>query len=218
MAKRRKNQTMSEIIGNSGHKDKLRVGWDGKAPEVDTKLVTDNFLAVNDANDLKREAEIKKYNQEIKNLNPLYSNMIPVTKVLVRCFHIETERTESGLIVTPTKALVKLPTRAGVGFKGTAESPYLYTRKAVIVSVPERYMNDENGKIKPGVIVQLENPALQAIPTGRNSTGGEEFDIDMPNAFTHYSYQGITPPIDPEDDHFGYLLVSVTDIQMILDE
>ena len=212
-AKPHRMTSMQEMIGNSGHKDKLRVGWDGTADPVNKELLNKQMLTVNEDADLKQEAAIKKYNEELKNLSPLYSSMIPMTKVLVRCFHQETVRNKTGLIILPTQASVKLPTRAGHGYKGTAESPYLYSRKAVIVAVPERYMQDENGKVKPGTVIQLENPHLVAVPKGDDS-----FDIDMPNAFTHYSYMDSTPPKNPESEHFGYLLVSIGEIQMILDE
>jgi hypothetical protein len=176
-----------------------------------TPIIGGPQINLNNAEDLQLESKISQYNSEITNLDPDYANLTPITKILVRCYHIETERSPAGLITKPT-VQVKVPTQNGVGYIGRVESPYAYQKRAVVVSVPDRYSKDENSQIKPGTIVQLSSNPLIA------RSAGKDYDFDMPYAFTHYSWQDILPPKDCLNKHFGYLIIPINEIEVIVSE
>lgn len=152
--------------------------------------------------------KLKEYNQNITNLNPKYSKLVPRQKVLVRVFTKELEVTESGIYI-PNIERVPIPTQSGFGSIGEVESPYPYATKAVVVAVPA-FMQD----LKPGMVVQLGEAPTKGVPMG----GGSGAAIVIPKNYTHYEYNQAAPPTDPENEHYGYLLVDSRDIEIILEQ
>ncbi len=156
--------------------------------------------------DAKFNDTLKEYNEKITELNPLYSSLVPRHKVLVRIFAKELTITPDGLVL-PNTQRVSIPTKAGYGTIGEVENPYPYSRKAVVVAVPE-YVKD----LTPGMLVQLGEDQTRGMAIG----AGAGAVITIPNCFTHHSFTENEPPIDPMNPHYGYLLVDSRFIEMIL--
>lgn len=156
--------------------------------------------------DLEFNEILKKYNENIIDSSSIYNSLVPRNKVLVRVFVKELTITPDGIVI-PNTQRVAVPTKAGYGTIGEVESPYPYSTKAVIIGVP-KYIED----LTPGMIIQLSEQPTMAIPIG----GGNGAMITIPNKFTHYSYEGFEPPIDPMNPHYGYLLVDSRFIDVII--
>ena len=157
---------------------------------------------INDAHMIQYETKIKEYNKNIVNLNPAYASLNPVYKVLVRCFHLEAQRRENGLII-PAQVTVKVPTASGYGYLPPTDSPWLYSSKAIVVA-------SYTDTFTPGMLVQLGPSHLYPVSSGKDSK------LIMPNAFTHYEWNNEMPPTDPSNEHFGYLLIPSRSIEIIL--
>lgn len=144
-----------------------------------------------------------EYNQGIKQLDELYSGLVPNGKVLVRCYHLKTTRSSTGIIIPPQQ-LVPVPTENGYGYVEVADSPWKFDTRAVIVSSynPNVYV--------PGTEVQLAGGVLKAHKRGK------EFAFSMPYAFTHYSYGHLEPPRDISSPHYGYHLIPSNMIEVFL--
>jgi len=151
------------------------------------------------------DASIKQYNKNILELDPEYTKLKPMQKVLVRVFLKELRKTEDGLYL-PNTEFVRLKTHAGVGYVGEVESPFPYSQKAVVVSVP-----DSVTTIKSGDIVYLSNKPIQAVPDG----SGNEARITIPNAFIHPEL-GDDLSTNPNDRLYGYLQVNYFEIDFKL--
>lgn len=152
------------------------------------------------------ERKLVEYNASISTLDPDYLQLIPRNDVLVRVFVKELEKTEAGLYL-PNKAQVQVPTRSGVGIIGEMESPYPYSQKAVVVSVPP-YITD----LKAGDVVILASPTVLGTPVGQ----GDDAMITVRYGFTHpdfYSERHL--PADPSNKNYGYLAVPSTEIKFI---
>jgi hypothetical protein len=212
-----KKTSINDVVLQQADKElkksgKTSVGYSGKSDNAGPiPIIQSTTPVVNDKHALQLEKDIKEYNENIGKLDPEYKSLAPISKIIVRCYHIETERTESGLILEP-KLEVEVPTQAGYGIIGTVKSPYAYQKKAIIVAVPERYKNDENTPFKVGAIAQLSTTPLRPIKKGK------DVDFDLPNGFTHHSYQHPVPPKSIKNKHYGYLLVSPHEIDAICPE
>lgn len=156
--------------------------------------------------DMNFSKDLITYNSNITTLDPLYSTLVPRGKVLVRVFTKELTVTSEGLVL-PNMQRVPMPTKAGFGTLGEVDNPYVYDTKAIVVAVPE-YVKD----LTPGMLIQMGESPTQGVPLG----AGEGAMIVIPNAFTHYTYKETSPPVDPKDPHYGYLLVDSRFIEMIL--
>lgn len=159
---------------------------------------------------LEQEEKTNKYNENIQNLSEKYTKLIPLHKVIVRCKLLETERTDKGLIIPPT-VKVTIPTNNGIGRIGEVDSPFPYSREAVIVSAPPHFENDEDHPIKRGKMCVLAESPIKA------SSAGKDALITLPNGFTHPEWKSLQLPKDFSHEHFGYLMVSFRDIEIILD-
>lgn len=143
-------------------------------------------------------AEINEYNDRIRELDEDYASFIPHKELVVRAFHKSYEKSKDGMIISEPKVWVPLRTANGLGNITTMASPWAFKNLAVVVSVPEGYE-----KYKPGDIVQVFWGVVLPQPK-------QKFDDDrdvLPNAFTLYSYQEVTPPKNIKDKHFGYFMV-----------
>ena len=141
----------------------------------------------------RKESAIKDYNNNLSNLDDLYTNLSPFRNIIVRMFHVEAEKTESGLILEPSLPMKEM-TQNGIGIRKTMNTPWPYKRRGVVVSVPEYEV-----WLKPGDIIEVDKHCIIAIKPSVDHSPVLEF------GFTHSDYSGAEPPIDLNDRHFGYL-------------
>lgn len=147
---------------------------------------------------------IFQYNANIKNLDELYSSITPFSKILVRVYLLEPSRSEGGLL-TPYRQKLPVPTNVGVGSMMELESPYPYDGKAVVVAVPQH-----NTFLKPGDVIQLEIAPVRLSGVGQNAT------IQIPNGYLHPDANTTIVPTNPDNRHYGYLLVPSHEISVKL--
>lgn len=163
------------------------------------------YTVRNDSSVVKREALLKKYNEEVMTLNPKYSEELkPLNKILVRCFLIEPTRTKSGMII-PHTITVSIPTQSGAGHVEEVESPFPYSKQAVVVAVPDNFDLFDQGDI-----VQLNGEPIHPIPTRAGKGAG----IMIRHGFCHHDWKHDHLPTNVEDEHYGYLLIPTHMIDM----
>jgi len=194
------------LIGYTGIEDGKKV-----TPQLSPGVRQVQLL--NSEDDLKQEKDINEYNDKLMNddIDPLYADLIPTQKVLVRCFCKEVQRTESGLIIPPDEIKVKVPTQSGQGFVETVRSPWAFSTKAKVIAIPTRFGESETQPIQVGKVVQLIGNVI--IPR----KDGKEMIFHVPAGYTHPSYQMEELPQNIKDQHYGYFLVEPRDIVMILE-
>lgn len=166
-----------------------------------TRMYTDDELDIQEISQEELNA-IYKYNSEVTNLDSDYMSVLPMSKVLVRVFLLEPNKTENG-ILEPHTQLLAVPTNSGYGSVMQIESPFPYSNKAVIVAIPPTF-----SLIKPGDIVQLENNPVKPIVTG----SGANASVHVPYAYMHPSANTIEIPKTCTDKHYGYLLIPFHEI------
>lgn len=152
-----------------------------------------NKLEVGESYWERNETSIKEYNANLKNLDELYTNLSPFRNIIVRMFHLEAEKTANGIIIEPYVPMKEM-TQNGIGVRKTMNTPWLYQRRGVVVSVPEYEV-----WLKPGDIVEVSKHCIVAIKPSVDHSPVLEF------GFTHSDYYGAEPPVDLKDRHFGYL-------------
>lgn len=184
--------TMEEFaatkFGGEKKKGIIMPGSPIKSKKLDT-------LNVQDTNFEQLEKDIEEYNSNLSKLDKEYSSFIPNSLILIRAFHKEVVYDTSGsFIVSPPVTFV--PER-GVqnAVIRTSQAPWAFSRKAVVVSVPENYE-----KYKPGDIVQVSGGAVACVKESQK-------EYSLPLGFTLYEWQDMNPPISKTDKHYGYFLV-----------
>jgi len=143
----------------------------------------------------KYDEDVKWYNENIVDFNEEYIRFVPQRGVIVRCFLAEGKWTELGVYLKPN-ITVPVKTANGMTFKEYQDSPYPYSPKAVVVSVPRNYST-----YKPGDIVILDRYVVQATKVNI------EAPFHLPAGFTMPSWAEMEPPTDTKDPHYGYLLI-----------
>lgn len=157
-----------------------------------------NMLSKREAGDSyweRKEQEIQNYNDNLNNLDELYTNLSPFRKVVIRMFHVVAEKTANGIILEPSLPMKEM-TQNGIGIRKTMNTPWPYQRRGVVVSVPEY-----EAWLKPGDIVEVDKHAVQAIKPSVDHEPVLEF------GFTHSSWLSQEPPTDLTNRHFGYILI-----------
>jgi len=150
---------------------------------------------------------IHAFNDRNYTLDPDYTSIRARSKVLVRVFLKPLEKDENGIIL-PNLEQVGIPTNNGVSYVGEMESPFPYTQRAVVVSVP-KFIED----INVGDTVLLSRKPTVGRATGR----GDNATIQIPQAFLHpLKYKSNYPPINPENPAYGYLSVGSQEIEYVL--
>lgn len=152
---------------------------------------------------LELKESIDKYNNSIFDLNKLYTDLETREKVLVRVF-LNPLKIENDIVI-PNIEEIPIRTRAGHGNHNLVENPYPYSLKAVVVVTPP-FVKD----IKEGDLVLLSNKQVQGVSIGASN----DAIITIPNKFTHPNYNNPQPPVDPTNEHYGYLLVDSREIQI----
>lgn len=148
---------------------------------------------------------IKNYNKNITNLDPLYSSVTPTTDVLIRVFLTEPKITESGFIL-PHKEIVPIKTANGIANWAEVHSDFPYSTKAVVVAVP----NGSN--LEAGMIVQISPNQVKAEVVGASNNAF----ITIKSAFVHADGGEVLPPKDITNRNYGYLLIPFYEIKAIL--
>ena len=145
--------------------------------------------------------QVQKYNQELTNLDPLYTSVKPLHEILVR-FYLH-EPTKVGSLVMPFKEFIPVPTNSGVGKSMELETDFPFADKAVIVAAPE------SNPLKPGDIVKTARNAtkLLMLGTGANAV------IKIEQSFTHPDSMLHLPTTDINSPHYGYALIQYHLIQ-----
>jgi len=226
--KNKKNVSLERHIAEQVHKHskKTQIPVSMSKDQLDKasgkKLINPETPVINEEQLLKKEKAIQEYNENIKDLDPDYTSVVPNNKVLVRVFHLNTERTAGGLIIEPT-VRVKIPTRSGYGYIGDAESPWQYSQKCVIVSVPAGTSEELVSKLSNGEEMRYKNPlrvgsVCQLGPSALQPKGGSDGAVDIPSAYTLPEWPDGRPPTDLNNKHFGYLMVSRSDIIAFLQD
>jgi len=151
--------------------------------------------------------QAKTYNANIRTLDKTYADLTPIRQLVVRCFLIEPEVTESGLI-TPYKQILQVPAASGQPGKWYEfETDWPYKNKAVVVAVP-----DDTSIVKVGDLVQLSPQAIQVRVLG---SGHNAMPV-ISNQFVHVNSKNEVTPKDISDPDYGYILITTADIQVKL--
>lgn len=212
--KQNKKTTIEDVVKQQADKERKQSGkiWVGSSgSDTEVPIIKKQEPVINDAALLKEEKEKNEYNEKITELDPLYTVLSPVSKILVRCKVLVPYRSDGGLIMKPS---VMVPIRTGneIGWLDAKESPWPYSREAIIVALPEGYK--ERGVYKVGQIVQLTDGPVRARPT----KGGEDAEIILPSGYAHPLWKDAMFPQKVTDRHYGYILVNPSEIEMILPE
>lgn len=174
--------------------------------EAKSKSYEDNLGDEFEYNDALIE-DLKLYNENITNIDPLYQNLQPRFKVLLRCFVSEITKDENGLII-PNTIPIPIPTKSGFGNMAVVETPWPYSKKAVVIAAPE------GSNLKQGDIVMLtKQPITGVIGNGNNAM------LSVSDGFIHPDEAGKYAagfPTDPNDKNYGFLLKADFDIDLKL--
>lgn len=162
-------------------------------------------IEVSDYND-ELNNQIIKYNSEIFNLDPEYTSLRPLKKLIVRVFLKEMKRTNGGLLI-PNVVMVKKPTQSGIDYVGEVEAPP-YSKKAIVVAVPKHFEE----YMKPGTVIILEDEVIEASVLGRS----QEATVRIKNAFVHPEKNLSQFPENPSSADYGYLAIPYEAISFII--
>lgn len=158
--------------------------------------------------DADKNSKYAAYNASVLELNPLYTSIKPIRKVIVRTYVQEATTDENGILRSPS-IYVKKVTESGYGYAGVIENPFPYSRKVVIVAVPENLKLS----LSPGEVVVLEDEQVQCFARGK----GDNAETVVKNAFVRSDiYNEPTIPQDPTNEHFGYLKIDYSSIDFKL--
>jgi hypothetical protein len=158
--------------------------------------------------DAEKNELYKQYNESILKLDTLYTDIKPIRKIIVRAFVQEAEEDTNGVLRSPS-LFVKKVTDSGYGYAGVIENPFPYSRKAVVVAVPENLKLS----LSPGEVVVLEEDQVQCFARGK----GDNAETIVKNAFVRSDvYKELSIPQNPTNQHFGYLKIDYSAIDFKL--
>jgi hypothetical protein len=141
------------------------------------------------------DKDIIDYNNKVTTLDKDYKEFTPFTGIIVRAFHKEMQKDpKTGLVISAPTTIIPDMGVQGAPISKIA-SPWAFSRKAIIVAVPENFET-----YKPGEIVQL---SLDAILVSKMHQG----DFRVIHGFTLWEYQDFQPPTSKKDKHYGYFLI-----------
>lgn len=143
------------------------------------------------------------YNNQIRDLDPLYTALNPLDGYIIRMFVRENITTSSGLLIKPEEKVQSV--RPGSHTPGDLiTNPYEFSSLAVIVCTP-----DYEQRLKPGMVVQVIRPKAEVLG---QEVVGYEF------GYAHPDYLLPELPKSPTDRHYGYCLVPYQRIKVIINE
>lgn len=161
---------------------------------VEDAKIQPNLIGVAPKTDSTDEKNRIKYNADILNMLPEYKEFVPTGKVVVRCFVMEYYK-KNGVLQIP-EIEVPVKTSNGYAVEYITNSPYPFSRRAVVVAVPEGMET-----YKPGDHVLLPTHVILATKINKNAP------FHLPKAFTMDTWLGTEPPTNMLDPHYGYLLL-----------
>lgn len=140
---------------------------------------------------------VKHYNANIGDHLEMYTTLAPMGyEMIVRAFVREPLVTPEGITV-PNRQIVGIPTNTGQGFAEVITDPFGYKQKAVVVSVGKNVTEFTSGDV-----IYLKKQ-LKAVPLG----AGSEVGVYIESSFVHPDSDLIQSPTEPDNPHFGYLLI-----------
>jgi len=144
---------------------------------------------------------ISDYNNNIHNIDELYSSVQPLGAYIVRVFLIEPE--QSNGVFVPYKQLVSVPTQNGMAEYAEIESPFPYSNRAIIVATPPT-----SSFLSKGDVIQLGSNPVKPQVNGR----GNNATVSIPSAYIHPDAKTYEIPRKIDSKHYGYLIVPVHEI------
>lgn len=150
------------------------------------------------------DENIQEYNKKVLDLDKEFTEMTPMEGILIRCFHIETKKTEGGLYLE-TKFPVGERTQNGLGIRETLDSPWKYSTKAIVVSTASHIKN-----VNVGDIIQIHQDAVMPTKLSRDTPFLLKYSYTLPD------YPGFSPPTNLSDKNYGYMLVPINEIAMFI--
>jgi len=164
-----------------------------KSPSFKTKLESTNKY------DLELYGEKARiYNENIESFDEDYSSVVPTDMQLLIRLYAKEPKLVNGLYEYNAPK-VPVQTQAGTHIKEYVDSPYPFTKKAIIVAVSDRLKNE----FKAGEIIQIADIPVHCPFPGKR-------DVVPAFAYTHYEYDNVQPPSDVDHKHFGYFLVPMS--------
>ena len=140
---------------------------------------------------------IQEYNKNLTILDVKYSNLVFTQQILVRCALLEPAVDPVTGFITVPQIVVPMHTSMGITHSHI-EKHYAYSRYAVIVS------DFPPLELHKGMIVQLDEDAIQILPRGTVKTG---FDHKYAYQYNYPTFKETPQPTEPQDENFGYLLI-----------
>jgi len=200
--KRKSDTSIKDILSDIQGKSEVENGL-----EKEARL--DNF----DFNE-EFQTKIQDYNKRLADLDEMYSTVRPINKILIKMRLNELKRTEEGTLI-PSVELYMPKTQAGYGNMQAIENPFPFSREAIVIAIP--YYKDEKGVQTEYMGVKVgDRIVLRGKPIALEG-GGDQARIAIPNAFIHPDYEKVMYPTDPDNRHYGYILVDpYADVQVVL--
>lgn len=148
------------------------------------------------------DAEKRKfYNENLGDLDPLYTNLKPLDGYVIRMSVREYVESKTGLVIVNPDMTQSI--RPGSNTPGEAiRNPYDFDSVAVIVAVPEYEQ-----KLRPGLFVQIVRPRPEVVA---------DQVVNYEGGYAHPEYKLGELPKNVENRHFGYALVPYGRIKIIL--
>jgi hypothetical protein len=139
------------------------------------------------------------YNEKVTEIDPLYGALKPLHRQVLLRLLVKDFNRKSDDVLSRSK-VEKIPIASGVNdniIYSDVPNPYPFTKKAVVVACANDYF-------KPGELVGLQDKLT--IKFGSQDSG----IITVSGAFIHPDYEEDydNMPEDPEDQHYGYVIVS----------
>lgn len=196
---KKNNPSINDIIASNQNPKK----WNGTKIDADWKT-SDTSDEEYILNYIQVEKERRnEYNNNIKNLDPDYLKFKPVLgKILVRVY--ATEIDDSKGFVTDYDKSVKVSTKSGVGHKEITNNYKVISPKAIVVKGDEY--------LPQYTIIQLNDLALNVLQNP--NTGDTKLQYSFMDADSNLIYS----PYDVTNKHFGYLLISMSLVDAIIEE
>lgn len=178
-------------------KNNMLDGLDLGEQESERLMVEDQIFTLQDI------AEVKSYNENINNIDPLYKGLNSINySLLVRAY--KTEPVEEDGVFHPPLRRVEVPTHAGHGKWTTVADPWLFSQKAVAVSS----LKTDTTHIKAGDEVIIGKAMIQITPSG----SADEATLNLTNSFIHPESGLEGMPTDFSSPHHGYFLVPLSQL------
>lgn len=157
------------------------------------------------------EEEIKNftnYNDNLATLDPLYTQVQPLNRQLLVRVYLK-DFNSNGTLATSKEEVLKVMTDSQhEAVYGLLPNPLPFSKKAIVVAA----LNSEYDQVKQGDIVVLKEKPVIGVSKGKQG------HFNIPKAFVHPDHDTFDMgfPLDPNNQHYGYLLIYEQDISVKL--